>query len=245
MNEDALTFLSRQHPYDELPAAVLQEIAQRVDKLSIKEGQDIYRLGDALDGLYIVQNGMVSVSDQTGTEISLLERGNSFGERGLLKDGRAVTSARALSDTLLILLPTDLFHSLREEQSPFQRFFARTQKPGDAVRPQQTTLAQVTVDTLMVRNPVACPPETTVAEAAQLMRERRISCLCITEGAALTGIVTLRDLVGKVLATGAAGDTPLSRIMTPGPRTLPPTAIGSDVLHMMMEYRLGLSMTGF
>ena len=66
MNEDALTFLSRQHPYDELPAAVLQEIAQRVDKLSIKEGQDIYRLGDALDGLYIVQNGMVSVSDQTG-----------------------------------------------------------------------------------------------------------------------------------------------------------------------------------
>lgn len=239
MNEDALTFLSRQHPYDELPAGVLQDIVAQVEALSVAEGDTIYSYGAPLAGLYIVQSGLVSVEDNTDTQISLLERGNSFGERGLLADGRAVTTARAVTDTLLICLPAALFHSLRQEQSPFQRFFARSQRDEGAITPQQTTLAQVKVEDLMVRAPVTCTARTTVLEAARIMSERRISCLCITEDDRLRGIVTLRDLVGKVLATGSDGSATLDSIMTPDPRHLPPTAIGSDVLHMMMEYRLG------
>ncbi len=239
MNEDALTFLSQQHPYDELPAGVLQDIAERVEKISVAEGSQIYDLGSKLDGLYIVQSGLVSVRDGSDTQVSLLERGNSFGERGLLADGIAVTSAQAVRDTLLICLPAALFKSLREEQSPFQRFFARAGKHENTLKPQQTTLAQVTVEELMVHDPFTCSADTTVLEAAQMMTEKRISCLCITEGQSLKGIVTLRDLVGKALAEGMANSTAIAQIMTPAPRTLPPTAIGSDVLHMMMEYRLG------
>lgn len=239
MNEDALTFLSRQHPYDELPAGVLKDIAEQVEHVNVAEGEPIYTIGHKLDGLYIVQSGLVSVRDGTGTQISLLERGNSFGERGLLADGTAATSARAAQDSLLICLPAALFDSLRTEQSPFQRFFDRGVKDAGQITPQQSTLAQVTVDTLMVRDPVTCADDTTVVDAAKIMSERRISCLCITDADTLTGIVTLRDLVGKALAIGAPGTTELSTIMTRNPRSLPPTAIGSDVLHMMMEYRLG------
>lgn len=239
MNEDALTFLSQQHPYDELPAGVLQDIAGRVEKISVSEGTQIYQVGNKLAGLYIVQKGLVSVSDASDTQVSLLERGNSFGERGLLADGVAVTSARAVQDTLLICLPAGLFMSLRQEQSPFQRFFARSSKDKNTLQPQQTTLAQVTVEELMVRDPITAAAETSVIDAAKLMSEKRISCLCITRGETLEGIVTLRDLVGKAMATGAANTTAINAVMTPDPRTLPPTAIGSDVLHMMMEYRLG------
>ncbi|MFK7744851.1 MAG: DUF294 nucleotidyltransferase-like domain-containing protein [Roseobacter sp.] len=239
MNEDALTFLSQQHPYDELPFAVLQDIAEKVEKLSVTEGEQIYRRGEALAGLYIVQSGLVDIRDATDTQVSLLERGNSFGERGLLADGVAVTSASAVQDSLLIRLPADLFTSLREEQSPFQRFFARSRRDDDKITPQQTTLAQVTVDALMVRHPVISGPNTTVADAARLMSDKRISCLCVIEDSALTGIVTLRDLVGKVMAKALDNTTAISQIMTPNPRSLPPSAIGSDVLHMMMEYRLG------
>ncbi|WP_227271714.1 DUF294 nucleotidyltransferase-like domain-containing protein [Roseobacter weihaiensis] len=239
MNEDALTFLSRQHPYDELPVAVLNDIVARVDKISVAEGDTIYDLGAPLKGLYIVQSGLVSVRDKTDTQVSLLERGNSFGERGLLADGMAATKARAVKDTLLICLPADLFRTLREEQSPFQRFFARSGAQPEPTGPQQTSLAQVTVDALMVPDPFTCPPETTILDAAREMTARRISCLCVTADETLTGIVTLRDLVGKAMATGKDPDTEVQSIMTAGPRFLPPTAIGSDVLHMMMEYRLG------
>ncbi len=239
MNEDALTFLSQQHPYDELPAGVLQDIANRVDKISVAEGEEIYALGSELQGLYIVQNGLVSVRDGTDTQVSILERGNSFGERGLLAEGKAVTSARAVKDTLLICLPAALFKTLREEQSPFQRFFARSKKDENALKPQQTTLAQVTVEQLMVSNPETCGADTALIEAAQSMSQKRISCLCVVEDGSLQGIVTLRDLVGKAMATGMDSQSAVSTIMTPDPRTLPPTAIGSDVLHLMMEYRLG------
>ena len=239
MNEDALTFLSQQHPYDELPAGVLQDIAEHVDKISVAEGEDIYTLGSKLQGLYIIQSGLVSVRDRSDTQVSLLERGNSFGERGLLAEGVAVTSARAVRDTLLVCLPAELFKTLREEQSPFQRFFARSKKDENALKPQQTTLAQVNVEELMVAHPMTCTAETSLVEAAKLMSSKRISCLCIADGDSLQGIMTLRDLVGKAMATGADPQSPVSTIMTPDPRTLPPTAIGSDVLHMMMEYRLG------
>ena len=238
MNEDALTFLSRQHPYDELPVAVVQDIADQVDKISVAEGETIYSLGQKLDGLYVIQNGLVSVRDSSGTQISLLERGNSFGERGLLADGHSVTSAQAVSDTLLICVPAKLFDSLRLEQSPFQRFFDRERKAEKSVI-QPASLAQVTVDALMVANPVTCAGDTTVKEAATIMRDNRISCICVAENELLTGIVTLRDLVGRVLADGLSMDTPVAQIMTPDPRTLPQTAIGSDVLHLMMEHRLG------
>ena len=123
MNEDALTFLSQQHPYDELPPSVVQDIARQVAKISVAEGEIIYELGVKLDGLYIVQNGHVSVSDATGTPISLLERGNSFGERGLLAQGHSVTSARAVTDTLLICVPAVLFDTLRAQQPAFELFF--------------------------------------------------------------------------------------------------------------------------
>ncbi len=239
MTEDALSFLAQQHPYDVLPAGLLQELAGQVEKMSVSEGDQIYYLGEPLEGLYLVQNGQVSVTDDRGSEVSILERGNSFGERGLLFDGTAATSAKALRDTTLICLPAELFHKLRNEQPAFRRFFARRGPQAPATIPQQTTLAQVAVEALMVRNPITCGKDMTIREAAEEMTTKRISCLCVTDGDALVGIVTLRDLVGKALAAGQNENNSVASIMTPDPRALAPSAIGSDVLHMMMEYRLG------
>ncbi len=61
----------------------------------------------------------------------------------------------------------------------------------------------------------------------------------MAEGDTLVGIATVRDVSGKVVGDGLSLDTPVSRIMTANPVTLPPTAIGSDVLHLMMERRIG------
>ncbi len=100
-------------------------------------------------------------------------------------------------------------------------------------------LTRARVETLMVPEPQTCTPEMTVQKAAQIMRDWHISCLCVVEGNALVGIVTLRDLSGKALAGGLAHDTPIRAVMTENPRALPPSAIGSDVLHLMAEHRLG------
>ncbi|EPX80613.1 DUF294 nucleotidyltransferase-like domain-containing protein [Litoreibacter arenae] len=235
MPDERLSFLSRLHPYNLLSDAEREILATQAKWISVAAGDDIYRRGDVLEGLYIIVDGKVTVTDQNDNTISLLERENSFGERGLLRDGIAVTSAKADSDTRLLCLSPATFHQLREDHDAFARFFNRSR--ADAKPP--SGLASVLVDRLMVAPPVTCPPDTTIREAAQMMRDRHISCLCICEGDVLTGIVTLRDLSGKGLADGLAYETPVQDIMTRDPRVLPPSALGSDVLHMMMEHRLG------
>ena len=238
MNEDALTFLSQRHPYNTLSSDTLTWVASQVEQISIDAGEAIYRRDDILPGIFIVQSGLVSITDASGQQISQLERGNSFGERGLLKDGRAATSAFASRDTLLLCLPKTVLQQLRNDHAAFRRFFA-PQEGSLRTNAHPPSLAQITVDALMASDPVTCDPGTSIQQAAQIMRDKRISCLCVTQENRLVGIVTLRDLVGKALAEGCVEGASVASIMTRNPRALPPAAIGSDVLHLMMEHRFG------
>ncbi len=237
MIDDPTGFLIRQAPYDALPPERLAEVIGRLETLDLPAGARAFTEGDALTGLYIIRDGTMSITDATGVELSHLGPGNSFGERGLLRGGTAVATATAAEPTRLYRLPAPLFFNLMQGEEAFRRFFDRS-RPD---RPQTKTgeLTATRVEDLMTRDPATCEPGTPIRVAARTMRDRRISSLCITDGGKLFGIVTLRDLVNKALAEDVGADTPVAGIMTPDPATLPPTAIGSDVLHRMMERRLG------
>ncbi|RLJ59935.1 CBS domain-containing protein [Litoreibacter meonggei] len=239
MTDAALSFLAHLHPYDTLPEATLVSVEKRTEWIDAPKGTEIYGVGDTLKGLYIVTNGSVCVRDDAGHEISHLQRENSFGERGLLRNGLAVTSARAEEDSQLICIPPDVFHKLRAEHDAYRRFFDRTRSDDTNEAALAFDLTSVRVETLMVPDPETCAPSLSIQAAAQQMRDLRISCLCVTEEDVLVGILTLRDLASKALAEGLDYATPVGAVMTHSPRTLPPSAIGSDVLHMMMEHKLG------
>lgn len=228
-------FLAAIHPYDAMEPAVLQTLIDTIDVRHVPAGSDVYTLNSTLDGLYVVFLGDVEVRDEHDVPISLLGPRNSFGERGLLRDGASVTSARAVTDTTLLMLPAARFHQAMNEDPAFRRFFnrSRTEKPNKA------SLATTRVEALMATDPLTCPPNTDVQTAARLMRDARVSSICIAEADSLQGIATIRDLSGKVVGDGLPFDTPITRVMTPDPVYLPPSAIGSDVLHMMMERRIG------
>ena len=91
----------------------------------------------------------------------------------------------------------------------------------------------------MTPDPATCPPGTPIAEAARIMRDRRVGSLLVTDEGGLRGILTIRDVSGRVVAGGLDPQAPVARAMTPDPLTLPPDAIGSDVLHAMMERGIG------
>ena len=238
MRDDELTFLAGRHPWNTLPDDVLDALRPELARLTAEKGQTIYTAGAPLDGLYFILSGGVEVTDPAGSQVSVLHAGNSFGERGLLRDGLAATTAAAIETTNLICLPAARFENLRASQPAFRAFFDRSRAAPDSGL-QPPGLAQVRVGTLMIRDPVTCTADTTIRAAAELMRDRRISCLCVLGDGRLTGILTLRDLVNRALATGLSDDTHVGGVMTKAPRTLPPSAIGSDVLHMMVEHRLG------
>lgn len=230
-----IRFLSSVHPYDSLEPGVLAELAPQFEVLDFPSQSQIYQLLDPLMGLYLVYSGEVEVLDENGMAVSILGPRNSFGERGLVRDGLAVTSARATEDCLLLLLPKESFFSLMATQRSVARFFDR-RRPEPA---QYSGLTTTRAADFMAKDPITCSTGLTCQSAAQLMRQHHISCLCVTEDAGLQGILTTRDLTEKLLAEGLPFSTPVSKVMTQAPITLPPSALGSDVLHAMMEHHIG------
>jgi CBS domain-containing protein len=226
------------HPYDVLPDGARTDILEQSEWVDVAKGDTIYAVGDRLKGLYIVESGQVSITDENDVPLSLLSRENSFGERGLLRGGMAVNTATAQEDCRLLCIPAALFQTLLARHEPLQRFFNRARRIPAAVT-QSPNLTNVLVESLMATDPAACAPETTIAEASKLMRDRHISCLCVVADGQLEGIVTLRDIVNKAVAADLPKTKSVAAIMTSSPRVLPPSAIGSDVLHLMMECRLG------
>lgn len=76
----------------------------------------------------------------------------------------------------------------------------------------------------------------TVREAAIQMADARVGAMLILEGGALTGIFTERDLLNRVVAKRLDLDsTPLSKVMTPDPRTIAADKPLAHALVMMDE----------
>ncbi|MEV8467828.1 DUF294 nucleotidyltransferase-like domain-containing protein [Fluviibacterium sp. DFM31] len=229
-------FLSALHPYDALPPEDLNQVANAFMVETRSKGETIYSIGDKLPGLYVILDGSVEIHDAQGGQLSLLGPRNSFGERGLFRDGIAVTNALATTDVSLLILPVTEVTRLLDTQPAFAKFFDRGTS-GD--KPNTMSLATTQVSNLLTGPPVSCPPTTSIREAARQMREKNISSLAVVEDGVLKGIVTTTDLSHRVVAEGIDSALDVSRIMTPQPITLPPDALASDVLHVMHERHIG------
>ncbi|MCC1491492.1 DUF294 nucleotidyltransferase-like domain-containing protein [Cognatishimia sp. F0-27] len=235
LSQDHTRFLASLHPYDALPTETLETIAAQCSPMEAATGTALFEHGDTVKTLFIIVSGEIEITDETGAQLSLLGSRNSFGERALTRGGIATRTARTIGDAILIALPADLLFDLIDRFPPVARFFDR----GGAARPDRKDLTTLPVDQLMTRGPVTCLPDASIRDAAQLMDARHISSICIVEPAGFRGIVTVRDINGKVVARGADPSAPVSTIMTADPLTLPPHALGTDVLHMMMERSIG------
>ena len=86
------------------------------------------------------------------------------------------------------------------------------------------------------QEPVTAAASMTVAEAARLMKERKVGALMVIEDEKLVGVFTERDGLFRVLAEGRPGDaTPLGDVMTRNPQTIGAEKPFVHALQMMHE----------
>jgi CBS domain-containing protein len=86
--------------------------------------------------------------------------------------------------------------------------------------------AGLAVADIMAIRPVTARPQTTIREAANLLRGRGVGCLPIVDGARVVGIVTISDLLALL---GRGADRPIEQsvpwtLRGRGPRKSRPTA---------------------
>ncbi len=228
-------FLASVHPYDSLSDEALATLAQSCVAQSFAPGETLFAVRDTVTSLYVIVDGEVEITDETGIQLSILGSRNSFGERALLRGGIASRAAVVTAETTTILIPSDVLTGLIETYEPVARFFDRRHP----ARSDGKDLATMRVEELMTRDPVTCTPQTSIREAAAQMHARGISSICICAPEQFRGILTLRDMNGHVIVEGHDPNAPVSSIMTQEPLTLGPKALVMDVLHVMVERGIG------
>ncbi|KIJ68736.1 hypothetical protein HYDPIDRAFT_24989 [Hydnomerulius pinastri MD-312] len=111
----------------------------------------------------------------------------------------------------------------------------------DSLR-EKTALPDLTTVMDSRTQPATVTPKTTVRDVAKLMKERRVTAVCVMESTPgldsahpkIAGIFTSKDIVLRVIAAGLdAGICSVIRVMTPHPDTAPPTMSVHDALKKM------------
>lgn len=93
---------------------------------------------------------------------------------------------------------------------------------------------------LMTTEPACCTPESTLREAARLMREHDCGCIPVVEGDSrrLVGVLTDRDITCRCVAEGGSADTRVREIMSTDPQICHPDDDVAAVEQIMMQARV-------
>ena len=97
------------------------------------------------------------------------------------------------------------------------------------------------VKQIMTPDPACCTPDTSVQEAAALMRDNDCGSIPVVENTSsrrLTGTVTDRDLAIRGLAKGKGPDILIREVMTPDPITCVPEDEVEDLRQVMIEQQV-------
>lgn len=93
-----------------------------------------------------------------------------------------------------------------------------------------------TIERHISREVIALDGSAPCTEAARLMSERRIGALGVREGGRIVGIVTERDLAGRIVGRGDSGSTPIREAMRRDLPTVPTSANESECSNLMRDH---------
>ncbi|MBA1231953.1 cyclic nucleotide-binding/CBS domain-containing protein [Pseudomonas viridiflava] len=221
--------LHRFPPFDALPKSTLDIIAQRVEVSYFRAGSTILDAGSDITDLHYVRSGAVEIYRRSGELYNRLVEGDVFGQAGLLRSNKVRFPAKALEDSLIYFIPSDVFAELCERHDSFADFVEAEghSRLKSAVEAQgrASELIQIKSLALISRSLVWVPPQASVQETAQLMSKESVSCVLVIDQSAdgtdrMLGIVTDRDLRNRVVATNLSGDTGIVQVMSENPVTI-------------------------
>ena len=219
--EEVAGFLRGALPFNELDDALL---ARAVSSLRIA----YHPRGARFDadsprpGLRILRSGAVDIRGRDNALLDRLGEGESFHIGGLNAQSGGVI-ARVIEDSLVYRLPDEVYAELRGRHRGFDRYFTRqrSRRLRRAARWQPEPHALLApLSSVMTREVLSVPPETSVQQVAVAMAERRVSSALVVEHGDLRGVITDRDLRTRVLAVNLAADTPVREVMTADPETI-------------------------
>ncbi len=247
--EEVRAFLAAHEPWARLPDDVLDRLPSKLTMRYIRRGETAIELGGRNDNLHIIRSGAVDVIGADGILLDRVDVGRTFGYSTIVGDPTSEYAIVTVEDCLVLVLPREEYARLATENPQLTRFYssqsrrlahAARELENSRVTDQSTAgvLHQSVGDVIAGRTPVTVDRGATITEAARRMTERDISSILVTRDGVLDGIITDKDLRGRVVAAGVASDAPVTEVMTSDLITLEPEQLVFEALLMMSEYNI-------
>jgi CBS domain-containing protein len=252
--------LQESEPFNLLPDAVFQEIRAAAILKRYPARTFIVHQNDRPTGyLYVIKEGLVEITLLTPGGIDMVvdyrQEGAFFGGTPIFTGEPYTGGARTVKPTECYLIPEGILKRVEKDYPQLRSYFTRIvfsrirRLYSDIVADHtQQSLTQVEaypfrkrLSEIMVTPVETCPPSEPVRSVARRLTEKKIGCLPIVEESRrLTGIITEKDLIAKVVAPENADPARLSAadIMCRDPLFMGPETYMYEALTFMFSHRI-------
>ncbi|SIQ50899.1 DUF294 nucleotidyltransferase-like domain-containing protein [Pontibacter lucknowensis] len=256
-------FLNTYPPFNLIDPEKLRQLARQVRVLYLEPEQVLFSQDDpAHEHFYVVRQGSVRLEQKTeGGNPKLLDvcdEGDVFGVRALIAKKNYSSTATSAEESLVYAIPIEAFEPILTENPQVALYFAAGFAAGQPVRNPTlrdaqrarvglSTIAPSSIplhleDALKIdtaKSIVACPPDTSIRLAAQMMSDKDSSFMMVVDGEARPlGILTDTDLRRQVVAGHVAIDDPVEVIMSSPVITTVPNPPMADALINMIRNKV-------
>jgi len=239
---EPMAFLRQHHPFSELDDQAFAALARSVEIVPLPAG-DVVLLenGPPAEALGVVRKGAVQLV--TGdVVVDQLDPGEVYGLTSVMTERAPTMTVRAVEDTLAYLVPADVARRVLTGDGVGASVWAiarqRVRAADAAARAVQGADPRFArIGSLVRRSPITIRADATVAEAAALMRDERVSCLLldVRDGRA---IVTDRDIRSRVVAERRSYDAPVIEVATTSVRVAPASMLAGEALTEMLRHAI-------
>lgn len=240
----------RLHPlFQGLEQSAALSLVQKCEQRFYKKQTIILEAAEPRYGLLVILSGMAEVFVEEEV-LEILQKGELIGLSSLAEvqgtEFQTAVQVRAVEDVEALFIPYEVLASRWQEPRVMEYLLAQvTGRLKDVYESlaEQVKLASafgekepfmVRVQDLMVEDLVVVLPETAVQEVARTMSANHTSSVLVMDSGRLASIITERDIVQRVVATGKSFQTTASEIMSPDLITISRVAYYYEAISEML-----------
>ena len=245
---DVRAFVAEHPPFDQLTAEQLEVACSQMLTAYSRSGELIPLSGEGqqhVSGLIMLRAGSMELRSVDDALIDRLGAGDYLVPGNILQQAQDVNHVTVLEDSLYYELPSSVLGELRSQNAAFDdllglvtphlRVATGSRRVGASDPDDAGFYPDRTVADLMAHRVVFTDADTTVQQAATMMRDNAIASLMVEKDDVLVGILTDRDLRNRVLAAGLDAQTRIADVMTPSPMCISPSSSVSEAQLVMMS----------
>lgn len=241
-------FLIRIDPFDKLPKALVESLANSVQIKYLVKGETIsFSSLCERRYLYIIRTGAIEQRTPTGELRARLGHEDQFGFTFLapLDSAENGYQAEAIEDALLYLIPHHELKKVCDSHPEFADYFAAQAnlRLSSAVnfvcQKEEKGLFFRTVGEIASENIAIVSVTDSIRDVARTMcGKQRSSCAVVMDGNDIVGLVTDRDMTASVVALERDVRDSIETVMTLNPVLIESDAKVIQAISLMLQYNI-------